>query len=153
MYGFMLPLLLITLAIMKSLMVTRDLKSRNAFTQIAVPKVQTATLTPGSGGYVGADLQGYSGAQAVISTGAVAAAGVFNFKLQESDDNTTFTDVIAAEYDSEITPTTTAAANTVYRIGYRGAKRYIAVLATLVSGTSLAFGINIHKGMPQEAAV
>jgi hypothetical protein len=117
----------------------RDLTSNIAVVTAIAPAVLTATNTP-----PGFDLLGFNTVAVVISTGAIAGAGNFTPKLQESDDNATFTDVAAADLIGTL-PATLAAAST-YKAGYKGFKRYIRPVLTLNSGTSIAAGVLLVKG-------
>ena len=76
------------------------------------------------------------------NTGAVAGSGNFGAKLQESDTTTggDFTDVAAADQLGAFPAA--LAASTTYRVGYIGSKRkrYIRVVLTKASGTSIAAG-------------
>jgi hypothetical protein len=112
------------------------MKQNIAVTQLIVPAVKSATITPTTSS--GVDLQNAFKAAVIVQTGALVGAAVYNFQLQESNDNATWTNVADAQTDPDILPTATAAASSLYRIGYSGNMRYIALLCTLVSGTSLA---------------
>lgn len=117
----------------------RDLVNNIGIVTAIAPAVLTATTT-GSG----VDLNGFNSAALVINTGALAGAAVFVPKLQESDDNTTFTDVAAADLQGSF-PASLAATSTV-KVGYKGFKRYVRPVLTLSSGTSLAVSASIIRG-------
>jgi len=96
-----------------------------------------ASLTPAgnrtaSANGTGVDLQGYDGAVVVIAAGTITD-GTHTPKVQESDDNSSFTDVAAADLAG--TALVAITANSIQRISYEGIKRYIRV-ATTVSGTT-----------------
>jgi len=76
----------------------------------------------------------------VVSTGAVAGSGDFSLKLQDSDTTASgdFGDVPADLVDSDAPATLEAASS--YRLGYRGYKRYVRLVATKAGGTSIALG-------------
>ena len=97
------------------------------------PAVQAASLKGDA-----VDLQGYGSALLAISTGAIAASGSFDMKLQESDTTTDgdFTDVAATDLLGSLP--SALAASTVYRQGYIGSKRYVRAAITKQSGTSIA---------------
>ncbi len=101
--------------------------------QTIAPAVLTATTTG-----TAIDVKGFNSAALIINTGAIAGAGAFQPKLQESVDNTTFTDVAAGDLQGSIP--TALAANAVLKIGYIGSKRYLRPVLTLASGTSIAAG-------------
>lgn len=96
------------------------------------------------------DLIDHDAALFVINTGAIAGAGDFGLKLQESDaSGSGFTDV-AAE-DQLGTLPATLAANTAYRVGYIGSKRkrFVRLSLTKAGGTSIALGAVAVLGVPR----
>lgn len=117
----------------------RDLVSNIGIVQILPPSVLTATATGTS-----LDLLGFGSVAFVIATGAIAASGNFAPKLQESDDNATFTDVAASDMQGSL-PTALAATATA-KVGYKGFKRYVRPVLTLVSGTSIAASVIAVQG-------
>ncbi|EAQ34476.1 hypothetical protein NB311A_12062 [Nitrobacter sp. Nb-311A] len=119
----------------------RDLASNIGVVASLVPAVQTATL---KGSEV--DLRGYDSAALVINTGAIAGAGLFDIKLQESDTTTDgdFSDVVAADLIGDLPAALEA--SSVYRQGYVGTKRYIRAVITQQSGTSIAAGAVVVLG-------
>ncbi|OCJ05250.1 hypothetical protein A6U87_14675 [Rhizobium sp. AC44/96] len=124
----------------------RDLASNIGIVQAIAPAVLTATNTP-----AGVDLLGFGSAAVVIETGAIAGSGNFTPKLQESDDNTNFTDVAAG--DLQGTFPTALVATSVVKVGYKGNKRYVRPVLTLNSGTSIAASATIIKGNPAKRPV
>lgn len=67
--------------------------------------------------------------------------GTHTFKLQESDDGTTFTDVGAGDLQGTLTALSTANQNSVQRQSYVGAKRYLrGVVTTATATTGGTFG-------------
>lgn len=100
-----------------------------------------AVITAAADGPV-IDLAGFDSALVVVNTGAIAAAGDFAVKLQESDTTTggDFTDVAAADMHGSFPAS--LAASSVYRVGYIGSKRkrYIRIAISKGGGTSIALG-------------
>lgn len=112
----------------------RDLYSNVTAVPALAPAVQSATV---NGGAIA--LTGYKAAAVVLNTGAIASAGDFSAKLQESADGSTgWADVAAAQVDSDA-PATLEAAST-YRIGYGGFLPYVRLVLTKAGGTSIAAG-------------
>lgn len=108
----------------------RDIKSNLKVVETLAPASRTAAVNG-----VGVDARGYDGAMAVIQAGAAGGTTPsFTFEVQESDDNSTFTAVANAELDG--TEPVITAAQAAVRLGYKGAKRYLRVAITVVSGTS-----------------
>jgi hypothetical protein len=117
----------------------RDIVNNIGVVAVIAPAVLTATNTP-----AGVDLLGFGSAALVINTGAIAGSGNFTPKLQESDDNTNFTDVAAGDLQGSFPAA--LAANSVVKVGYKGNKRYVRPVLTLNSGTSIAASALIVKG-------
>lgn len=128
-------------------MTTRELKSELAPTiESLAPASRTATVNGAS-----ADLLGYDSCLVIINRGAAGGTTPsFTFEVQDSDDNSAFTAVADADLDGT-EPVVTAAGIPV-EIGYRGAKRYVRVAITAVSGTSptLLCSANILRGHPHQ---
>lgn len=126
----------------------KDLYNKLGMVQSLAPVVLSATDTGAA-----IDLQGFNSALVVVSTGAIAGAGDFTTKLQESDTTTPgdFTDVAAVNMLGSF-PASLAAASVV-KVGYVGSKRYVRVVNTKNGGTSIAVGVNVVKGNASEAPV
>lgn len=103
--------------------------------------LNTALRTNGTVNGTGVDTAGtgnfFRSAMLLVLAGAVTD-GTHTVTLQESDDNTTFTDVAAADLQGSLTAVTTANANTVQRQSYLGAKRYLR--AKVVTGSATTGG-------------
>jgi hypothetical protein len=119
----------------------KDIYSDLGVVASLAPAVVTAT-TKGTH----ADLRGFQSALLVINTGAIAGDGLYDIKLQESDTTTDgdFTDVAAGNLLGTLPAA--LAANSVYKQGYVGTKRYIRAVITKQSGTSIAAGAVILCG-------
>jgi len=114
-----------------------------------VPAVHSATLAGAS-----VDTSGFRSAELVVSTGAIAGSGLYSVALQESATTIDgdFTDVVAGDTLGDALPASLEA-STVYRIGYRGSKRYIRAKITKTSGTSIAASATFILGHPAVAPV
>lgn len=112
------------------------------------PAVHSATLKGGA-----VDLQGFGSALMAVNTGAIASAGLYDIRIQESDTTTDgdFTDVAAADLLGALPAG--LAASSVYRQGYIGSKRYVRAVITKQSGTSIAAGAVFVLGHPALAPV
>lgn len=99
------------------------------------------------------DLQGFNSATLVVNSGAITGAGLYDVKMQESDTTTDgdFTDVAAGDLLGVLPAA--LAATSVYKQGYKGAKRYIRVVITKQSGTSIVAGAVVVRGHPYDAPV
>lgn len=99
------------------------------------------------------DLQGFNSAEFLINTGAIASAGDYTVKVQHSDTTTggDFADCAAADLLGSLPAS--LAADTVYRVGYKGGKRYVRHVITKNSGTSIIAGILVLRGHPADGPV
>jgi hypothetical protein len=136
----------------------RDLQNNIALANSIAPVVGSSD-TDGSG----VDLQGYESATIVVTTGAegdtLSASVKIDFKLEDSDDNSTFsavtasTSVIGTVDGSGVFLTLDDGAESpqVASIGYTGGKRYVRVVAdftgTHTIGTPIAAAV--IKGHPR----
>jgi hypothetical protein len=126
----------------------RSLQPNIDAVQLVAPAVHSGNNTA-----TAVDLQGFESACLVVNTGAIVGAGAFGIKLQESDETAggTFTDVAAAHLTGTVPATLEA--NSVYRLGYIGHRRYVRSVLTKTGGTSIALGAVLVKGHPHEAPV
>ena len=126
----------------------KDLYSAVGLVQSLAPVVLVATNTGSA-----IDLEGFNSVVVEFSTGAIAGAGNFTAKLQESDTTTSgdFADVAAADLKGAL-PAVLAAAS-VYKQGYVGWKRYLRHVITLNSGTSIAAAVTVIKSHAGNATV
>ncbi|HLV80725.1 MAG TPA: hypothetical protein VKT32_10600 [Chthonomonadaceae bacterium] len=94
------------------------------------PKAISAT-TNGSG----VDLAGAKDNLITILPG-VWTDGTHTFSLQESSDNTTFTNVAAADQVGTLNPVSGSASAVIQNVSYIGKLRYIRVVDTVAGGTT-----------------
>ncbi len=123
----------------------RDLVSNIDFKPSLVPQTINASFCV-TGANGGVDLLGYESAMVCFNVGTLTD-GTWTPKLQESDDNTTFTDVAAADQLGTLSALVTLVDQ---RVGYRGVKRYLRGGCTLTSsgGTGIAIGVFVVRGNP-----
>lgn len=121
----------------------RELYNDIGLVQATIPAVIAATNTSAA-----IDLAGFDSATVLINTGAIVSAGDFTTKLQESDTTTSgdFTDVAAGDLVGSFPAS--LAADSLYKVGYSGTKRYIRTVTTKNSGTSIIAGVFVAKGHP-----
>lgn len=125
----------------------RDLVHNIGAVQVVGPQVLSATNTSAA-----IDLAEFGSAALIINTGAIAGAGDFTAKLQESDaSGSGFADVAAGDLIGSLPAS--LAADSVVKIGYRGDKRFIRTVITKNGGTSIAAGAVLVKGNPRHAPV
>lgn len=115
-----------------------------------VGSLAPAARVNGTANGTGVDLKGFNSCMAVFHAGAVTD-GVHTPKVQESDDDSTYTDVAAADLLGTLAAFT---ANTVQRIGYIGNKRYIRPVITTTGATTGALSnATVVRGNPHVAPV
>lgn len=105
----------------------KDLASRISINQSVAPAAYTADAAGN-----GVDLQGFDAACIVFDPGAITD-GTHTPKVQESDDNATFTDVAAADLHGTLVD---LGANTPQKIGYKGTRRYLRAFVTVAGATT-----------------
>lgn len=116
----------------------------------AAVSLTTAARTSTTNG-TGIDLQGYQAACAVINAQAWTD-GTHAFKLQDSPDNSTYTDVATALVDGSNPSVTAAGAQlTTYKLGYLGNQRYLRVVQTCSGTTTGAIiGAQVLRFQPRK---
>jgi hypothetical protein len=141
----------------------RDLANNIVPVQSLAPAVRTADADG-----TGVDLQGFESATIVVDTGAegdtLSSSVKIDFKLEDSDDNSTFaavtsnTLVIGGTVDSNgifLTLDANGETPQISEIGYVGGKRYVRVVADFTgshsNGTPIAAAV--IKGHPRHGAV
>lgn len=106
------------------------------------PDVPSAAIRNGNAATngAGADLQGFNGA-AVAFVSATLTDGSVACKLQESDDNSAWNDVAAADVVGGVNLATLAAAddNIARKLGYIGKKRFLRGVMTQSGATTGGF--------------
>lgn len=113
-------------------MATKDHAYRNNhFVQSIAPGAKTATATG-----TGVDTSTFESVAVIIDSGAWTD-GSHTPKLQDSADNSTFADVTAANLDGTFTAiTSSGTASQVYKVGYKGAQRYVRAVVTVSGATT-----------------
>ena len=104
-----------------------DIKQTQDVQNSLAPAARIATAN-GSG----VDLASFASATVAFSVGTITD-GTHTPKVQESDDNSTFTDVAAADLIGTLAA---LASNVNQRVGYRGTKRYIRAVTTIAGATT-----------------
>ncbi len=82
----------------------------------------------------------------MLSVGAVSAGATADVKIQDSDDDSTYTDVASGAF----TQVTDATPNSIQEKEYTGVKQYIRVVATVAVDT-VTFGVNVIKDAGETA--
>jgi hypothetical protein len=121
----------------------RDLEARvDALASLVPTGNRTATANG-----TGIDLQGYDGALVVINADTITD-GTHTPKVQESDDNSSFSDVASTDLVGTALVAITAAS--VQRIAYVGIKRYIRVVVTVTGSPATGGKYNalVMRGLP-----
>lgn len=125
----------------------RDLFSNIGAVPALAPAVQAATANG-----LAVDTKGFNRVAFVVTTGTIAGSGDFGVKLQESDlPGSGFADVATSQRQTNAPAT--LAADSAYRLGYLGDKRYVRLALTKAGGTSIAAGAVAILGDPQHVPV
>lgn len=112
----------------------RDLASNIAVVTALSPAVHAATVNG-----VAVDTKGFGSVAFVLNTGAIEGAGVYGAKLQESDvAGSGYTDVAADDLVGAFDAA--ASADATEKVSYIGHKRFVRLVFTKASGTSVAAG-------------
>lgn len=113
----------------------RDLASNIKVVTALSPAVQAASVNG-----VAVDTKDFGSCAFVLNTGAIAGAGDFGAKVQESDTTTNgdFTDVAAGDLVGSFEAS--AVADATDKVSYIGHKRYVRLVLTKAGGTSIAAG-------------
>ena len=126
----------------------RDLVNNIGVVLALSPAVQAATIKGNA-----VDLLGFESAALVVNTGAIAGAGDYTAKMQESNTTTDgdFTDVVSGDLSGTLPASLTADGS--FKQGYAGHKRYVRVMVTKNSGTSVAVGAVVVRGNASQRPV
>lgn len=127
----------------------RDLVN-NLSVQLALAQaVQSATIKG-----TAIDTAEFGSVMFAVTTAAIASAGNFTITVQESDTTTDgdFTDA-PAEAVIGSTLVSPVAADSIYKVGYVGSKRYARIAATKNSGTSVSIGAIAIRGNARHSPV
>jgi hypothetical protein len=121
-------------------MAKRDLDQLLA---VATASVAVAAKTDGTVNGTSTDLKGYHSCIAIVDALGAWTDGVHTIKLQESADDSTFTDVA----EGQVVVDGAADDAIMYKIPYQGAKRYVRV-AIVSSGctTGAVVGGHLMRG-------
>ena len=115
---------------------------------VVVSLAGTARIATANG--TGVDLQPYN-AGTIVVVPVSWTDGTHALTVQESDDNSTFTNVAAGQLDGTM-PTLSGAGgvSTISRVGYLGTKRYIRVVSTVSGATTGAvYAAMVLRGSPR----
>lgn len=103
----------------------RDLQKQIGPAQALAPALYTST-TNGTG----IDRADYEGVVFVVTSGTVTD-GTYAFKIQDSADNSSFSDAAAGDVSGSITNITSSTTATEQKFAYAGPKRYCRLVMTV----------------------
>ena len=123
----------------------KDLKNSIDVVNSIDPDDYTATING-----LGIDLQGFESAAVAFSVGTVTD-GIHSPKLEESDDNSNWNDVVLNDQEGTLSD---LASDINQRVGYKGTKRYLRAVLTVTGATVGAqmAGL-VLRGMPHREPV
>ncbi len=123
----------------------RDLKNNIDL----APSIAPATYNADADG-TGVDLKGFMAAVIAFHPGTITD-GTHAPKIQESDDDVTYTDVPADDQEGTLS---NLATDTLQRVGYKGGKRYVKAFVTVTPGvTGGIYAAEVIRGLPASAPV
>jgi len=135
----------------------KDLYHNIQVSQILDPIVVSATAT-----HTDIDLAGANSACLLVNTGLDAGSGLSGshklvFTLKHSDDGTTYANVETKDMEDltvasgvVITIDAVGEDNTLYKLGYKGGKRYLELKYTETGTVSMPMAITLVKGDPRD---
>lgn len=126
---------------------SRDLSSNILAVQSIAPAAQADADVTGAG----VDTKGYDSVTLAVNVGTVT--GTWTPQVEESDDNSTFTAVAAADLIGEFAAITTANDNATYLVGYRGSARYVRVFLDETATGTIFASADVILGHPHFAPV
>ncbi len=123
-------------------MTRRDIDKEVSVASTLLPNVRTSTTTG-----VTVDLGGYTKAMFVAHLGTITD-GTFAFDPEESDDDSSWSNIAAGDLSSTFTSGTSSADDTVQEVAYLGSKRYIRMNLTVTGSPSTggAIGVTVVRG-------
>lgn len=104
-----------------------DIKQTTDVVNSLTPAARTATANG-----TGVDISGFHSAEVAFVVGTITD-GTHTPSVQESDDNSAFTAVAAADLIGTLAALATGANQ---RVGYRGTKRYLRAVSTVAGATT-----------------
>lgn len=133
---------------------------RDAYNNLLVkaslkPAARTATVNGTSVDRVdGSNASMFQDATVVINSGTVTD-GTHTITIEDSDDNSTFATVVAANLEGDTPPALiTTNDETVYETRYIGTKRYLRVVTTVATATTGGvYSAEVVLSNPRRAAV
>jgi len=127
----------------------RDLRSG-----IEVVTLHTKAQKNSTNTIQGTEIAEFDGAMFVVDIGAWTADDL-TITFQESDDNSTWTDIADANLDGQDNDIAIlhGHADSVLNVGYMGNKRYIGAVITDASSGDAVVGVYVVKGYPSQIPV
>lgn len=119
----------------------RDINKDVAVSSTQLPNVVTSTTTG-----VTVDLAGFTKAMFVAHIGTITD-GTFAFDPEESDDDSTWSNISASDLSGAFVNATSSADDRIQEVGYLGSKRYVRCNMTVTGSPSSggAIGIAVIK--------
>ena len=126
----------------------RDI-SKNLLATISIDPQTISSDTTTNG--TGVDVRDYDGAMVVFQSNDAITDGAFALKLQESDDDSTYTDVDSSEQIRTLSNFSSSAEG-IQQVGYVGNKRYLRPVITTTSTSSGGIvSAHVTRGLPHRA--
>lgn len=126
----------------------RDLVHNISSVNALSSAVQSATIKGNA-----IDTKGFNSVAFVVNTGAIASSGNFTVTLEESDTSVDGDFALAAAAVTQGSIANPLTADGSFRIGYAGFKRFVRLVFTKNSGTSVAISATAILSNPASAPV
>lgn len=128
-------------------MARRDINKDVAVAETLSPNIVTSTTAGDT-----VDLLGFRQAMFVAHIGTITD-GTYAFDPEESDDDSTWTNISAGNLSGAFVDADSSADDTIQEVGYLGSKRYIRCNVTVTGSPSDGgpIGITVIKGAPRQA--
>ena len=128
-------------------MARRDINKDVAVAETLSPNIVTSTTAGDT-----VDLLGFRQAMFVAHIGTITD-GTYAFDPEESDDDSTWTNIAAGDMSGSFTNASSSADDTIQEVGYLGSKRYIRCNVTVTGSPSSGgpISVSVIKGAPRKA--
>lgn len=125
----------------------RDIDKDVVVSSTLLPNVRTTDATG-----VTVDLAGFTKAMFIAHLGTITD-GTFAFDAEESDDDSTWSNIAAGDLSGSFANGTSSADDRVQEVGYLGSKRYVRVnlVVTGSPATGGAIGVTVVKAGARKA--
>lgn len=132
----------------------RSVYNHNMAALSMTAKARTATENGVAVDRMSPGLSAFRSAMLVVNVGTITD-GTHAFKIQESEDNSNWTDAAAADLQGSAISAGSASDERVYELGYVGAARYLRCVATVTGSpaTGGVYSASFILGSPRRSPI